>query len=287
MKKLIFIISLLVTAYVNGQTGVFTPNPQGTLHIDPKKDTNGSANIQDDFIINSATGNVGLGIIPSTTEKLLIDGNSKITGNSTKKANEIIEQNAVTEKLGVSDAVNPTHRIHIKTNEEKLFRLSDGSEKTGSLLTTDTNGNVYWEPMKPLASIVEGSLKHNVRITSGGSGNTDVTDKPLVLTPGKWMVFARAVTKGNLGGFSMYIELRKANGESVTRRGAYAEKGSPYIAVIPLNFIVDVPATSPSTAYHIHLACTNTNGTTTNTNAFAGKMHFYALRIDRDNTPTP
>lgn len=59
----------------------------------------------------------------------MINGSSHIIGDANKNETEIIEQNAVTEKLGINDVVNPTHRIHIKTNKEKLFRLSDGSEK--------------------------------------------------------------------------------------------------------------------------------------------------------------
>lgn len=286
MKKIVIFMSLLVSPYILAQVGIQTINPQGGLHIDAKKDTQGSTNIEDDFILDATTGNIGLGVMPSTTEKLKIKGSSEVTGNYTNKGEKIIEQRVEVEKLGVH-ASTPTHPIHLVTNRENLFRLADTSERTGSLLTTDAAGNVYWEPMKPLGSIVEGRLKANVRIQTGGSGKTDITDQPLVLTPGKWMVFARAVTEGNLGGFSMYIELRKANGESITRRGAYAEKGSPYIAVVPLTFIVDVPTATPTTAYHIHLACTSLNGYTTNTNAFAGKMHFYALRIDRDNTLIP
>ena len=290
MRKNILIIILLITVCVNGQVGIGTENPQGYLHIDAKQNTNGTSNISDDFIIDSTTGNVGLGIKPSTTDKLLINGSSNITGDANKNETEIIEQNAVTEKLGINDVVNPTHRIHIKTNKEKLFRLSDGSEKTGSLLTTDTNGNVYWEPMKPLASIIEGSLASGRVVPSGDDGisSTNITDKNLILTPGKWMVFARAVTVGNLEGFSMYIELREddgsVQGKKITRRGAYAEKNTPYTSVIPLTFIIDVKADTPTKIYKIHLASSR-SGTTTNSNAFAGKMYFYALRIDRDNTP--
>ncbi len=285
MKKyyLIYTVTfLLPISAVFAQVGVDTENPQGIFHLDPKKDTNGTTNVSDDFVV-SDSGQVGIGTVsPATNQKLHIAGDSKISGNAYKQGDAIVEGYGQVNKIGIS--VNaPTYPIHISASDpDKLFRLSDTSESPGYLLTSDTNGYAYWEALKPMSSIVRGVLNTEITINDDNNG-IDITRTRLKLAAGKWFIFARAATQGNIGGFAMYIQLFSDENSSsaIARTAGYAQPSSPYPTIINLAYVVDIPYNSskPFTEYWIQLSSSSNNGVTTNN---FGPMSFYALRIDRD-----
>ncbi len=285
MKKyfLIYTVTfLLPVSAVFAQVGIETENPQGIFHVDPQKDTNGTNNASDDFII-SDSGQVGIGTVsPAVNQKLHIAGDSKISGNADKQGDAIVEGSGQVNKIGMS-VNDPAYPIHISASDDaKLFRLSDTSESSGYVLTSDTDGNAYWEALKPMASIVRGELNAGITINNEASG-VDVTKTRLKLAPGKWFIFARAATQGNIGGFAMYIRLYsdEAPSNNIAITCGYAQPSSPYPAIINLSYVVDIPYNSakPITEYWIQLSSSSSNGVTTSS---FGPMSFYALRIDRD-----
>lgn len=74
-----FLIWLLLSFcfFCEAQVGINTQNPQGFFHIDPKKDTSGTANTSDDVIIDN-NGNMGIGTTTPLT-KLDVRGTMRIS----------------------------------------------------------------------------------------------------------------------------------------------------------------------------------------------------------------
>ena len=75
---LIFNFFMLIQCY--SQVGINTKNPQGVFHIDGKANTNGSANVIDDLVVD-ANGNIGIGTV-SPKAKLDVMGDVLVSGGS-------------------------------------------------------------------------------------------------------------------------------------------------------------------------------------------------------------
>lgn len=68
MKRFLLLTGFFpLLCYLFAQVGINTQNPQGVFHVDAKGDTNGSANISDDIIVD-ADGNLGIGTLSPTTK---------------------------------------------------------------------------------------------------------------------------------------------------------------------------------------------------------------------------
>lgn len=81
MKKILFLVPLIMHHLIYSQVGINTSNPQTAFHIDgaknnPTSGIPGLSQQNDDFAFTSS-GNVGVGII-SPTQKLDINGNARI-----------------------------------------------------------------------------------------------------------------------------------------------------------------------------------------------------------------
>ncbi|KMQ66730.1 hypothetical protein ACM46_04270 [Chryseobacterium angstadtii] len=80
-KKIILILSIILSGSVYSQVGINTPNPQGVLHVDAAKDnpstgTPTTAQQLNDFVVTSS-GNVGIGT-NTPSEKIDIQGNIRV-----------------------------------------------------------------------------------------------------------------------------------------------------------------------------------------------------------------
>lgn len=115
MKNLFTLFLLINTVIAYGQVGINTINPQQVFHIDGRSSTSTTnpdtgtptAEEQSDDFVVNSEGNVGIG------------------------------------------NVSPTAKIDIRTDGSKTFgfKLTDGSEKNASVLTSDANGNGTWKPI--------------------------------------------------------------------------------------------------------------------------------------------
>ena len=113
-KNITLFVTLIVNVALYSQVGINTQNPQGIFNIDGGKDnpTTGSAHTtvqQSNDLVFTANGNLGLGTISPSTKLHITTG-------------------------GTATTPNPSG-----------FRLEDGNQSTGRILTSDANGVGTWE----------------------------------------------------------------------------------------------------------------------------------------------
>ena len=158
-KHITILTALLISGASFSQVGINTPNPQGIFNIDGAKDnpTTGSAHTAaqqlNDFTV-LASGNVGIGTtVP--TQKLEIQ-----TGGTA-------------------------------TNPVTGFKLADGNQATGYVLTTDAAGVGTWKPGGSITYKLGTHLRNNfVNIPFVGKTGDDwySTGAYITLAPGIWRV---------------------------------------------------------------------------------------------------
>ncbi|MDR3023079.1 hypothetical protein [Chryseobacterium sp.] len=138
---------------VFGQVGINTTTPEGILHIDAAKNNNNTATtpitIADDVVVQSSTGNLGLGT-KSPAVKLDIE-----TGGT-----------LATPVTG--------------------FKLADGNQINNYVLTSDNTGVGTWKPIA--LTLIPGTLGAGVDIPSAQTGIYYNTGTYIDLPPGKWMI---------------------------------------------------------------------------------------------------
>lgn len=168
-KKLLFVSAMLLVANtLFAQVGINTENPQGIFNIDGGKDnpTTGTGHTPaqqlNDFTV-LASGNVGIGTT-APTQKLEIQ-----TGGT-----------ATTPVTG--------------------FKLTDGNEATGYVLTTDATGVATWKPGG--ITMASGSFTANTndmpfyQTTTGGIDWIQ-TGGSITLNPGVWKVDLIELLRGD------------------------------------------------------------------------------------------
>lgn len=99
--KILLSISILFSAFLSAQIGIYTSNPLQTLHIDgsknnPSSGTPSAAQQTDDFVVTSL-GNIGMGTINPTTKL-------EINNGSTIGAIKIVDGTQGNNKVLMSDA---------------------------------------------------------------------------------------------------------------------------------------------------------------------------------------
>lgn len=205
MKNIIYLLlfTMLFVKTNYAQVGINTNSPKGWLHVDSKKDSNGTpATTTDDFVI-STDGKVGIGTT-TPTEKLHVEGKVLTTGNSTVDNQLNVEGNTLVKgKMAIGDSHTPTTTVHVKTNNgENAIRIEDNTFSSGKYLTSDKDGNAYWENIAPETHVVGYNIPLYTaakRISTNASGSwggqyftyVNITDTPLNLTEGVWLIIAR------------------------------------------------------------------------------------------------
>lgn len=139
MKKILLLAgNLLFVCLVNAQVGINTSNPLGTFHIDGAKD-------------NAAT--------PTAAQA----------------ANDFIVTSSGNVGAGT---INPTTKLHVNSSTSPAFRLVDGTQGAGKVLSSDANGNATWVTDNTSKPTVIAALGPGVTLTqadnppsSGTPGN--------------------------------------------------------------------------------------------------------------------
>ena len=163
-KHITILTALLISGASFSQVGINTKNPQGVFNIDGGKDNpeTGSAHTPEkqlNDVVVTAAGNVGIGTI------------------------------------------TPTRKLDIRTGGIPAtpidgFKLVDGTQADGKVLTTDDNGSAHWEYGKlktyngvlgtgKTYSLNDAAYNYNYLNTSVGFYQTG---SYIVLPQGKWMV---------------------------------------------------------------------------------------------------
>ncbi len=285
MNKLIIVFTgLLFFSTLSAQIGVNTENPQKLLHING----NNESTTTDDVVVTEK-GTVGIGTAtPNENLKLEVDGkllNSANEGDVTVGGNNTIGGNLNASKIGVGTQ-NPQTSLHITPKAGVApLRLADGSEESSYLLTTDANGNASWGALRPMSSIINTSFKTSRTI----SGKDDVSvgrvivSDTMTLIPGKWLIFARAVTTGStLSNLYMYLILSQIDSynttTSLSRVGARAATTEDNIAANQLMYYANI--TEP-TSFFLGMSSSGTGALFNNDEQYGN--YFYAVRIDRED----
>lgn len=313
ISYLIFLILSITAVHSQNKVGVNTENPEQLFHVDAKGNTveSRSATKADDVVITEE-GNLVIGTTtPKDNKKLQVEGNLYISNNAI--VNDVVTIDSLSHftNIGVATS-NPQAPIHIaNTGNNPKFRLSDTSERDGYMLTADKNGNAYWEPLRPMSSVVSGNIKKDIAIYPNASGATYqdpyVVSDTLALPPGKWLIMANAQTRGNLhwnnSEFTMYFRLfvdYNAEGDisknptfvvttSSTTDFNTANNNSRRLSNPQLMYVLDLPvpfdnsekitAGDPRflTKVWLQMISSGRYGVTT------GEGSFFAIRIDRYN----
>ena len=150
MKRCFFLIfTLLSINLCEAQVGINVKVPQGVFHVDPKSNTNGSNGTADDVIV-LVNGNVGIG------------------------------------------TTSPEVKLHIKTegtvsNPLSGFRLEDGNQGLGNVLTSDAGGLATWMTLvySDAISFVKPAACPNLAVPTN---NYYFTNAYIDLPPGRWVV---------------------------------------------------------------------------------------------------
>jgi hypothetical protein len=273
MKKIILTICLLVIATGFGISqdkkgvGINTDHPQGIFHIDAKKD-NGNISIplntSDDVVFK-----------PGKNE--LLNPFSKFYGH-----------------LGVGK-VNPDVGLDVNGN----IRLQDGTEAQDKILvSTDSLGNAKWiAPEKP--EISTGIIGDSIHLRLD-EGPTNLTQEPLQLRPGRWLVLSKFVVRNsadpgpafrprnNILIYLKNITEHPNLDDKVynTILGVPVEQAGFFIGTPQLAAVVEVPEIDEKgekvefQKFEIHGSTSNVQYKYITTNKYFQGAYFYAVRLD-------
>ncbi|WP_261510925.1 hypothetical protein [Chryseobacterium paludis] len=166
MKKLLFISSILLGAYLQAQVGINTTNPQQAFHIDGQKDNPATgaptAAQQANDVVITSDGRIGAGVT-TPTEKLDINGKARIRNTSTLTgilAPLFVDANGV---VGKADASAPQAQIAFYTSESTMSAVA-ANVNAGQIQTVPVVAS--HAVLNTLGTTVPSS--GNVRITQTG-----------------------------------------------------------------------------------------------------------------------
>jgi len=300
MKYLSIIILLMgvFTLSINAQdrVGIGTNDPQGVLHINPEGITTGINSSTADDVIVTTTGDVGIGTQNPAT-KLDVSGNAIITGNATASryittldSMKYAPSTDTDPQMSQFDIVAP----QIRTG----FRLRNGDETGGAnyipILATDIpSGRTTWEDLPELikegTDIKIGAISKLSNILTGSASTYyDITQTPITLTTGTWLICAKATisTNTDAGGTNGYMAFMYLGEDGVAKNniavtGVIPETAGFRIGIFQITHLMTVTGTktlrvylrsdyASSAAYHV-------------TGGYWTDPYFFAIRLDHTN----
>ncbi|GEM_PF-5782413 len=283
MKYYILVVGLylsLFTINAQNQVGIGTIDPQGILHIDANKDTQGSSNTDDDVIILPISGNVGIAK-PLPTEKLHIKGKTLLTGDGSVSNDVETRTNYSSVYLKYGNATSSTPKAMLDIEAEAVgagLRIDNGTQTAGStfipILGTDASGNAVWTDLPVMANVAEGKLNGNMRIfnasseTAAKSTYYNITTQNLTIPAGGglWLIYAKILvgsyrasgTVSESRGTKyrdMFIHLRNAStSENIASSMVYPETTGNHIGSLQLTHLYDAGgSTAPAISFKIEV----------------------------------
>jgi len=196
----------MVTVLNNGNVGLGRINPTDHLHLGY-----GNARIEydpalvDNGIKLSGTGGLyhrlpsHLGITGTTNRYVSVNSNSLgvalETDNSDPTKNGLLILLTGTGNVGINEP-NPTTTLHVKAKDGvgTGFRLVDGSEGVGKVLTSDADGNASWElpaSVPPLTINSTGGVQTS--LMSANDVMTYTGASAVVTVPGQYLITTRYI----------------------------------------------------------------------------------------------
>lgn len=142
-KKILLLMGVFsIGVALHAQIGIYTDTPQGIFHVDPKKDTSGATNIEDDVIVsNTGRLSIGAGATPLAKVHIKTDVVGKgfrLNDGSQAKKSLLM----ATDALGTAAWNDPSVKFGIIT--WKIVNPS-GSVSTNAILQANTLANVITE----------------------------------------------------------------------------------------------------------------------------------------------
>lgn len=214
---LFLFLLFLIPSISKAQVGIGTDPEKGSiLHI---KGTN------TDVIVDSLTGRVGIGVSRSSLqEKLEVKGNTKVEGTAYVDGSLILkEKSLIRDTLSTVTTAGYAHHAVLEIVDTvggaPVMIIEDTDFAADKYIMTDEEGNAVWKdlrvPMqiggfddatKTLKQLYTSSLADQRIIGSYAystaaneyeylSNYTDITDNPLILGKGKWMILAQYATR--------------------------------------------------------------------------------------------
>lgn len=178
--KVIYILFFINSVCAMAQIGVNTDAPKSLFHIDGLHNNTASSGFEDDVVITTE-GNIGIGNITPDTKMTI-----KTKGTS--------------------------------SNVIKGFRLKNGTQANGLLLTSDASGVASWQTLPAFRSPINAVVGSGVNIPLASAGTRYYyTGTYIDLAPGKWMlniVMLLPNSGGTLG--TMYFLVSTLSDSSTT-----------------------------------------------------------------------
>lgn len=186
------------------------------------------------------------------------------------------------DKVGIGTST-PNTKIEVKSDTPDGLRISNSGEKPDYLMASDASGNGTWKPLKPLSSIVSGTIYNNVDFKNSAGGYVRVSDE-LTLPKGKWLIMAKFTAKRDrVNGLYIYGELNYLTSTGST-------KTAVNIGTLPEQTVSNSTCyATPQIFYYTELTENTTFWVSARTShdkenvtsSDYGGGYFYAIRIDK------
>lgn len=157
------------------------------------------------------------------------------------------------------------------------LRYEDKNKANGKVLTAGYSGRAYWNDLRSSITRVNGTLKANNTPINGTGGTTDINSTPLVLTPGKWLIFAK-ITARTTASTRMHLWLNLRNNAEPTKIicNVGGDVDINGYSTPQFTYFMTVHETS---SYNL-VVTTSNNPTQLISNTTYGTPYFYAILID-------